>query len=707
MTAERGRAAERGGMAVPGRPSWGATGRRLLFWSTVVVALVMAGFVCATLLAPRLTETLQPGSIQPDGDHAYTLGFSLEAPWPYVVPSHPDYGLTAGDATLSEDGVPIGILEPSHAEIRRLGAGRYDLWQGSLWFSTSGPDPREPGHRYTVSVVTRLDPTFAAARLWCAFALLALVAVEIGRAAASAGSNLVFSETWLWRLRWRFRAPFLVVTFGLLAGFAILASRQPLRFVFLADSYAYIEPGLRLADGQSMAGTSVRDLGYPILAFLAVRLGSLADLVPIQLGLVMLAMACMLLVMSAFFHALLRTAGFAAGRVPVLFTAGLSAMGLLYALLLFSHDGFVLDISSLMAEAPHFLPMAAALLCFAAGWAARSGGIRISLMALATGASLLSTVVKPSSLMAFALCATSLAAACILHRRRLSSPAVIAALVLTVLGVVGLRELDAWATPRDDDFGAKVLFCNHLDVVDAHLGPTTPERAAIKSMIAHVFSMGPRTWPLQGFDGDQCTFVQEFTDAITAAARSEGTTSKNWQLHEMAAAVLAHPLLYARHVVRQLVHFGLHPVQNADQTTTGHLTDEDWSRLTAFGSIKRLQRGDFDVELANWFGTLAPDLVHTLKGGLRLMALTFALVAVASTALALRAVVRMRQPAPPRAEVILLSVGAFTFALPLTVALSHTFDVGRYSVDILPFTLLWWCMGLVYLVRAAARAAAL
>ncbi len=703
MTIERGDASAAGGLPGEHRVSWRGRLRRLLSWSIALLSAAVLVVLCAVLLAPRVSLRLDPASLRSDGEAAFTQGLSVDAPWPYVVPSHPDFGLSSRDATLTEDGRPIGILEPSHAEIRRLGGGRFDLWQGTLWFSTLGSDPRDGAHSYAFSVRTRLAPKVATVWHWCGIALLGLVAVQLGRAAVSAGRGITWSEVWVWRSRCSPRPYFLTVTLGLLAAVAALAIRTPLRAVYGADSYAYIEPGLRLADGHSIAGTSVRDLGYPLLTFLAVRFASLGDLAIIQLGLVLLAVICLLLVLDAFFRAMLCDAGFAAGRAPALLVAAASAVGALYVLLLFSHNDFVLDVSTIMAEAPHLLPMAAALACFVGGWAARSGRARILALALAVVASFASALVKPSSLIAFALCAASLAIACAIHRRQLRSPAVLAVLLLAAGSVVGLQRFDTWATARDDDFGAKVMFCNHLDVVDGHLQATTPERAVIKGMIAHVFSLGPRTWPLQGFDGDQCSFVQSFSDAIAAAARSEGLSPKDWETREFAASVLAHPIRYARHVARQAASFALHPIANIDEEAQGQISDGDWARLNAFAAMRGQRQADYTVSPRPWLREFAPRTVSALKDGLRLVSSTFAFVVAASVLLALRALFGAAGGGKPKAEVVLLSVAAFTAALPLTVALSHTFDVGRYTVDILPFTLLTWCMGVVTLLRALFR----
>ena len=240
MTAEQGRSLEQAERSLIASRFWSTALQRALAGSIALLAVAMVGFMLATLLAPRLTVALQPDSVEPDGGHAFMQGLSLKAPWPYVVPSHPDDRLSSGETTLLQDDAPIGALEPSHAEIRRLGEGRYDLWQGTLWFST-GPDPRDAAHTFRFSVLTRLAPNYAAARLWCAVVLLVLLAIQITlaatpyvvigfvrplaivrgwgdhsslprRVAASFGIAVVLAVTALWRWRWRFRLPFFICT---------------------------------------------------------------------------------------------------------------------------------------------------------------------------------------------------------------------------------------------------------------------------------------------------------------------------------------------------------------------------------------------------------------------------------------------------------------------------------------------------------------
>lgn len=221
-----------------------------------------------------------------------------------------------------------------------------------------------------------------------------------------------------------------------------------------------------------------------------------------------------------------------------------------YLVLLSSHDLFVVNIYSAMAEAPHFLPTALALLLFVGGWTAREPRRRVSFLATATVAACLSVMVKPHTSMVAALCTASLL-------------------------VVGLRHFRAFRSPR------VVLVC-----------------VATAGLVAL-------------------------------------------------------------------------------------------------------------VQVANWVPKTFPARASVARGLLQGIPDSFAAVTLGSTALALTAMVLLKRKTDLRPEAALVATASFTLAFALTAALAHTFDVGRYLTDLLPFTLLWWMMGVSYLGRALVLVSAL
>lgn len=98
------------------------------------------------------TLTPLPGPYQQDDGLAWLA--AAPAGWASDSPA------SAGSRlVLLEDGRPLGPAHAVHDEVRRLGAGRYSHWAGSLWFSTSdGSDPNANGRRYTVALSERMAP---------------------------------------------------------------------------------------------------------------------------------------------------------------------------------------------------------------------------------------------------------------------------------------------------------------------------------------------------------------------------------------------------------------------------------------------------------------------------------------------------------------------------------------------------------------------
>ena len=712
----------------------GGVGRRIAGAFHVAIALTgLAAFALAIAgaLAPRYDVAMSPAAISSDGGHAFVFSPNLVPRWPYVVPSHPASSLAPGDVQLTEDGRPIGALDPAHADIRARGGGLYNLWEGALWFSTSdGSDPRTNGRAYRLAVQGRLAPRLAFVLRWSASALVALV---LARSMLAVLPSTVrrWRRSWPWLrslgrsaadravaavaprgkrvARWvplTFRRTYALASAIVLCGFVWQSAARPAPLFTQSDSFGYIMPGLVWASGQDATGRSIRDLGYPLLTVAAVRLGSLATLPRIQLALVAVGIACLLgcLYLALSFGASrLKRVAAVPRSVSALVAA---AAAICFVALLASHDLFVIDIESVMAEAPHLFPTALAALLFLAGFTAGSGRWSIVLLSSASLAAYGSAMVKPHSLLVVALCVATLAWKALRHRGDLSSPVVLISCSLAALLAAGLHHADAWITPAGADFGPKTLFCNRLDVIAPVFDATTPERRRIAALMRDVMA-DVGGWPLMGYSGDRCVYSASFTAGILAAAEADHVSPSRWEQREFLRGVLRNPVRYAADAWRQAVHFFRDPIVDADMSVHDDLSADGERMLAPYADLVNMPRQAWKADIVNWVPGAYPWLAGWAKSGLAEVGRLFAPVTLSATAAAAFVLALFGRRADCRIEVVVIATCCFTAAFIGTVLLSHSFDVSRYATDILPISLLWWFVGAAYLGHLLVMVAAI
>lgn len=98
-------------------------------------------------------EQMQDGIGYP-GAYAYTI--PLGTTW-----MSQDKRGTSAPSQVLEDGIPLALPDSLHANISDKGAGRYSLWGGNLYFSTSdNSDPRTNGRKYQVYWPVPVNPLF-------------------------------------------------------------------------------------------------------------------------------------------------------------------------------------------------------------------------------------------------------------------------------------------------------------------------------------------------------------------------------------------------------------------------------------------------------------------------------------------------------------------------------------------------------------------
>ncbi len=101
----------------------------------------------------KLTDFSIPTAlIRRESKHCFVYQFKSQALLVYAR------AMNGKSIDLQENGVRLGPSDSSHESIRELGLGRYSMWEGALYFSSSdGSDPILNGRTYTFKV-----PSYAA-----------------------------------------------------------------------------------------------------------------------------------------------------------------------------------------------------------------------------------------------------------------------------------------------------------------------------------------------------------------------------------------------------------------------------------------------------------------------------------------------------------------------------------------------------------------
>lgn len=255
-------------------------------------------------------------------------------------------------------------------------------------------------------------------------------------------------------------------------------------------------------------------------------------------------------------------------------------------------------------------------------------------------------------------------------------------------------------------FGAKTLFCSHLDIV---MNSSSVERLAkdtfgasapeILETMREMRYAGPTVFPTLGFNADECQHNPSF-DNLAESANPRGTNGlRDWYLKALRAAIFEHPTQYLQKVVRQIT-YGLRmsvPPHGLGQNWTGvperqQLASqmlEGHAHATAFAASPYTIR-------AGWLARLESFSSYSLR----------AMSLLTGSALLL-SVVAVFWPAY-RNGARSIATGAAVAALvwwsqTLAIAASHTLDVWRYVIPVVPSAiiclLLFTCASLSMITR--------
>ena len=149
--------------------SW-VFGSALLALNLVVGALI--------LLVPTVIVPIPASATNPEIGHNFIATVDIPAPFPYIFAFDTSVDPRRADATVLEDGHPLGPPHTIHSRIRSAGAGHLSFWSGSIYFSTSdNSDPRTNGRTYAA----RAEPALPRRITWSLIALDIVAALLIRR----------------------------------------------------------------------------------------------------------------------------------------------------------------------------------------------------------------------------------------------------------------------------------------------------------------------------------------------------------------------------------------------------------------------------------------------------------------------------------------------------------------------------------------------
>ncbi len=278
------------------------------------------------------------------------------------------------------------------------------------------------------------------------------------------------------------------------------------------------------------------------------------------------------------------------------------------------------------------------------------------------------------------------------------SPLAVTSCIACAAAIFVLHQTNTKLLTPKMDFGARTFFCNHLPLVIPVLGQATPARVQLAALLTRIVKDGPQGWPALGFDGDMCFDDDAVFKAIDTARRADGMRSRTWLTRQFLKGVGARPISYAGTVLFQLQTFAARPFPDIDiPQMAGTVPKDTWGRLKPFAALAHVSRQDLvqTVYPRPVFGS--PWLAAFSKAALSISGQVFEAIVALGAALALFRLSTVRNSFSLTVERIVLAAAAFTLAFVLTTAMSHSFDISRYAVSIMPFSLFSLLVSLVYI----------
>jgi hypothetical protein len=174
-------------------------------------------------------------------------------------------------------------------------------------------------------------------------------------------------------------------------------------------------------------------------------------------------------------------------------------------------------------------------------------------------------------------------------------------------------------------------------------------------------------------------------------------------MHRFVMGVLHRPIAYAQSVRDQVqTYFRLSFVEFYEGTSVSQAgVDRDQGLLKQYSSRIGVGPGGFATSVTNPIPEGFPGIADYVRYQVTSKAADVFWV-VAALAAALAVIFMFAVPGRERkdTEIVVVCVAGFISSWILTVAMSHSFDVLRYDMALIPFALLWSGVSMIYLLYA-------
>lgn len=376
-------------------------------------------------------------------------------------------------------------------------------------------------------------------------------------------------------------------------------------------------------------------------------------------------------------------------------------------LLMATYPGIQIYNNIIMTEALYTASLTSAL-CFALlAWSSKTTPMALLHLVAAVAAACFAALTKAQGLAAFGVIAT--ATLCIAARLSWKAVAILAVLLALSAALIWqgqlLRERNEERTSAL--FGSKTLFCLHLDLVlDAQstsrlaqstFGSSSP---VIMARLNHDFQSRTGAYKTLGFYADDCQFDTEL-DSLGIAANVGGVAGlAAWYRQAFLDSIVENPFRYARKVVKQLL-YGL-KMAMPPHALGSTVDDVQERRMTAIEIVNRFAPNE--ARLSREHLPVSAPLVGHYPAVANFVYRGFSLMIAAALIASLAASVLS---GPRQKRIVLYAALSSLVWLSniASVALTHTLDIWRYIVPVVPVGIVSFSLAAYWIWDAAVRPA--